>query len=59
MMVLSVSRSISLPANPESSFSKTVSPGRQLPRVTLPSSIFSFSARVIGMRRPIEMSFVM
>ncbi len=26
---------------------------------TLPSSIFSFSARVIGMRRPIEMSFVM
>ena len=28
-------------------------------KVTLPSSIFSFSARAIGMRNPIEMSLVM
>ena len=47
------------PANPESSFNTTVSPGRQFPRMTLPSSIFSFSARAIGMRNPIEISLVM
>src|SRR6266699_2984183 len=45
MIVFSVSRSISLPAKPESSFNKIISPGKQLPRMQLPSSIFNFSAR--------------
>ena len=35
MIMLSVSRSISFPAKPESSFSRTVSHGKQLPSVTL------------------------
>ena len=46
-------------AKPESSLSRIVSPGRQLPRTQLPSSVFNFSARAIGIRSPIEMSFVM
>jgi hypothetical protein len=57
-MVFSVSRSISFPAKPESSLSEIISPGRQLPRMQLPSSVFNFSARAIGMRNPIEISFV-
>ena len=55
MIVLSISRSISLPAKPVSSLSTIISPGRALPRITLPSSIFSFSALAMGMRRPSEM----
>jgi hypothetical protein len=47
-----------LPGKTGIAFSKIVSPGRQLPRMQLPSSIFNFSERAIGMRRPIEMSLV-
>src|SRR6266702_4779087 len=52
MMVFNVSRSISFPANPESSFNRIISPGKQLPRIQLPSSIFNFSARAMGIRSP-------
>ena len=58
MIVFKVSRSISFPAKPESSFSKIISPGKQLPSTQLPSSILSFSERAIGMRNPMEMSLV-
>ena len=59
MIVFKVSRSTSLPAKPESSLSRHRLARETIAEHRAPSSILSFSARVIGMRNPIEMSFVM